>query len=304
MEVQTRTYTPWQLWSFLATAPRLEILYHSIHYLDLVRSWFGNPEGVYCKTVRNPQTPQLAPTKSTIILDYGTSKRVLIATNHGHSFGDRYQRSFAQWEGTAGAARITLGLNLDYPTASPTPSSTPSATHPKRPGTHSLSQARTSPTPSLAPWAPCRPSPKAPPPPSPPTSKTPSAPWPSSKLVTAPASTPPNQSPPNEWPSEPALRQTIPLYLGFAATGVGVALPGAILPTLLLRWHLGDEGAGRLFFLAFLGSSLGALLTRSLRLTLAAGSFITALAAAALVVAQPPAVHLFIFSSASVSAWS
>ena len=104
---------------FLATAPRLEILYHSIHYLDLVRSWFGDPEGVYCKTVVNPQTPSLAPTKSTIILDYGPSRRVFIATSHGHDFGDRYQQSFAQWEGTRGAARITLGLNLDYPHGKP-----------------------------------------------------------------------------------------------------------------------------------------------------------------------------------------
>jgi predicted dehydrogenase len=119
MEVQTRTYTPWQLWTFLATAPRLEILYHSIHYLDLVRSWFGNPEGVYCKTVPNPQTPALAPTKSTILLDYGPSRRVLIATNHAHDFGDRYQHSFTQWEGTGGAARITMGLNLDYPHGKP-----------------------------------------------------------------------------------------------------------------------------------------------------------------------------------------
>jgi predicted dehydrogenase len=119
MEVQTRTYTPWQLWSFLATAPRLEILYHSIHYLDLVRSWFGNPRGVYCKTVRNPQTPQLAPTRSAIVLDYGDARRVFVATNHSHDFGDRYQRSFAEWEGTGGAARITLGLNLDYPKGKP-----------------------------------------------------------------------------------------------------------------------------------------------------------------------------------------
>jgi len=119
MEVQTRTYTPWQLWTFLATAPRLEILYHSIHYLDLVRSWFGNPHSVYAKTVRNPQTPNLAPTKSTIILDYGPSRRVLVTTNHGHDFGDKYQHSFAQWEGTAGAARITMGLNLDYPHGKP-----------------------------------------------------------------------------------------------------------------------------------------------------------------------------------------
>ncbi len=118
LEIQTRTYTPWQLWTFLATAPRLEILYHSIHYLDLVRSWFGNPRGVYCKTVRNPQTPSLAPTKSTILLDY-PDKRVLVATNHGHDFGDRFQHSFAQWEGTGGAARITMGLNLDYPHGKP-----------------------------------------------------------------------------------------------------------------------------------------------------------------------------------------
>ena len=119
LEIQTRTYTPWQLWSFLSTAPRLEILYHSIHYLDLVRSWFGNPHGVYCRTVVNPQTPSLAPTKSTIILDYGPDRRVLVGTNHGHDFGDRYQHSFAQWEGTGGAARITLGLNLDYPHGKP-----------------------------------------------------------------------------------------------------------------------------------------------------------------------------------------
>ncbi len=65
MEVQVRTYTPWQLWTFLATAPRLEVLYHSIHYLDLIRSWLGNPLGVYAKTVRNPQTPSLTATKSS-----------------------------------------------------------------------------------------------------------------------------------------------------------------------------------------------------------------------------------------------
>ena len=119
LEIQTRTYTPWQLWTFLDHAPRLEILYHSIHYLDLVRSWLGNPQGIYAKTVRNPHCPNHAPTKTTMILDYGSDMRVFIATNHFHDFGDRYQHSFAQWEGTAGAARITMGLNLDYPHGKP-----------------------------------------------------------------------------------------------------------------------------------------------------------------------------------------
>jgi predicted dehydrogenase len=119
MEVQVRTYTPWKLWTFLATAPRLEILYHSIHYLDLIRSWLGNPLGVYAKTVRNPQSATLAPTKSSILLDYGEWKRVFVVTNHGHDFSSETHRSFVQWEGTGGAIRMNMGVNLDYPKGVP-----------------------------------------------------------------------------------------------------------------------------------------------------------------------------------------
>jgi predicted dehydrogenase len=119
IEVQVRTYTPWKLWTFLATAPRLEILYHSIHYLDLVRSWLGNPQGVYAKTVRNPETSSLAATKSSIILDYGDWKRVFIVTNHGHDLPPETHRSFVQWEGTGGAIRMDMGVNLDYPKGVP-----------------------------------------------------------------------------------------------------------------------------------------------------------------------------------------
>ena len=119
MEVQVRTYTPWKLWTFLATAPRLEILYHSIHYLDLIRSWFGNPSGVYAKTVRNPQSATLAATKSSILLDYGEWKRVFVVTNHGHDFSPETHRSFVQWEGTGGAIRMDMGVNLDYPKGVP-----------------------------------------------------------------------------------------------------------------------------------------------------------------------------------------
>jgi predicted dehydrogenase len=119
MEVQVRTYTPWKLWTFLATAPRLEILYHSIHYLDLIRSWLGNPLGVYAKTVRNPQSGMLAATKSSIILDYGDWRRVFVVTNHGHDFPAETHRSFVQWEGTKGAIRMDMGVNLDYPKGVP-----------------------------------------------------------------------------------------------------------------------------------------------------------------------------------------
>ncbi len=116
IEVQVSTHTPWELWSFLKTAPRLEIVYHSIHYIDLVRSWLGNPQRVYARTVRNPGTPDLAATKSVIVMDYDEWTRVLIATNHGMTLPcPELQHSYVQWEGTEGVMRAQMGVNLDYP---------------------------------------------------------------------------------------------------------------------------------------------------------------------------------------------
>lgn len=115
LEVRVTVHMPWHLWTFLATAPRLEILYHSIHYVDLIRSFLGEPRGVYAKTVRYPATPQLASTRTTMALDYGDFTRATITANHAHDFGPRHQESYVKWEGTRGAIRAQLGLLLDYP---------------------------------------------------------------------------------------------------------------------------------------------------------------------------------------------
>jgi predicted dehydrogenase len=119
IEVRVRTYTPWHLWCFLASAPRLEILYHSIHYLDLVRAWLGDPAGIYAKTIRHPDYGHLAATKTAMILDYGDRARVTITTMHGHDLARSSQESFVQWEGTAGAIRMGMGVNLNYPAGEP-----------------------------------------------------------------------------------------------------------------------------------------------------------------------------------------
>ena len=118
MEVHVSVFMPWDLWSFMATIPRLEILYHSIHYIDLVRSWFGNPAKVLAKTVRNPLTPALAATRSVIILEYDDWKRVSISANHAHVYAET-QRSQVTWEGTEGALEAIMGVNLDYPKGKP-----------------------------------------------------------------------------------------------------------------------------------------------------------------------------------------
>jgi predicted dehydrogenase len=119
MEVRVSVMTPWHLWDFLEKAPRIEILYHSIHYVDLVRSWFGTPLSVLAKTSTSPEASQLAPTRSVILLDYGDEKRVFISTNHSHYFSVESQESFVQWEGGEGAMRAQMGVNLDYPAGRP-----------------------------------------------------------------------------------------------------------------------------------------------------------------------------------------
>ena len=106
---------PWHLWTFLAGAPRVEVVYHSIHYLDAIRWLAGEPHGVYCRGVGHPSTPSLSDTRSTIILDYGDRLRCSLVMNHTHRAGPRYQVSEMIVEGTTGAARLTWGVNLSYP---------------------------------------------------------------------------------------------------------------------------------------------------------------------------------------------
>jgi len=119
VEVRLVVRQPWELWTFLRGAPRLEILYHSIHYLDLLRSLLGEPSGAYCRAVTHPQMPDLEDTRSTIILDYGDRIRCSLALNHTHTHGARHRTSQLKIEGTEGAAVMTLGVNLDYPNGGP-----------------------------------------------------------------------------------------------------------------------------------------------------------------------------------------
>ena len=74
----------------------------------------------------------------------------------------------------------------------------------------------------------------------------------------------------------PAWLSRLVLYTGFMATGVGMALPGSVLPTLLTQWHLADSQAGLFFFMGWMGTSVGALLVRPSRSrSVAIGSLLT-----------------------------
>jgi len=114
MEIRVTVNTPWQLFPFVFDRPRLEIQYHSIHYIDLTRSFLGDPKSVMAKTLQHP-AKTLPSTRSTILMDYGDIVRGVINTNHDHLFGPKNEESFIKWEGTKGAIKAKMGLLMDYP---------------------------------------------------------------------------------------------------------------------------------------------------------------------------------------------
>ena len=119
VEVRINLHTPWNYWAFLKGVPRLEVLMHSIHYLDLIRSLIGEPRGVYCKGVRHPAMPDYSDTRTSIVLDYGDTIRCSLTMNHAHTFGGRFGMSQLKIEGTRGAAIAKMGVNLNYPEGEP-----------------------------------------------------------------------------------------------------------------------------------------------------------------------------------------
>jgi predicted dehydrogenase len=120
IEARMQVNTPWHLWPFLFSLPRVEILYHSIHYVDLIRSFLGTPQGVYAKTMSHPIAHKLqGGTRSMIIMDYGNNPRVNVMTNHNHSYGNEKQQSYFKFEGSKGAIKIRAGLNMNYPDGVP-----------------------------------------------------------------------------------------------------------------------------------------------------------------------------------------
>jgi len=118
MEVRVTVNTPWHLFPHVMIHPRLEIQYHSIHYIDLIRSFFGDPHSVMSKTLRHP-AKELSSSRTTHILDYSDTLHAVINTNHDHDFGAEHQDSFIKWEGTKGVIVARMGLLMDYPKGLP-----------------------------------------------------------------------------------------------------------------------------------------------------------------------------------------
>jgi predicted dehydrogenase len=115
IEVHLNTFTPWTLFPFLLPMKRVEILVHSIHYLDSIRALFGTPKGVFARSLPDPRAPGFAQTRTSVILDWGDQRRGLMSINHNHPSGREFQSAWFRIEGTEGAMMVKLGVCYNYP---------------------------------------------------------------------------------------------------------------------------------------------------------------------------------------------
>ena len=114
VQVQVSIHTPWDMWPWLASQPRLEVLFHSIHYLDSLRFLFGDPILVTSRHTKHPTQQSKGETKTITIWEYPNGLQILIAVCHfDWSPG---LCSIFRVLGTDGWIDGTIGTNYDYPT--------------------------------------------------------------------------------------------------------------------------------------------------------------------------------------------
>jgi predicted dehydrogenase len=112
-EVQVSIHTPWDMWPWIASQPRLEVLFHSIHYLDSLRYLFGEPALVTSRHTKHPTQKAQGETKTITVWEYENGMQILIAICHFDWSPALY--SLFRVLGTEGVIEGTIGTNYDYP---------------------------------------------------------------------------------------------------------------------------------------------------------------------------------------------
>jgi predicted dehydrogenase len=116
-QIQVSTRTPWHMWPWLRDSAHLDVMYHSIHYLDSMRHLFGNPEWVTSRHSQYPGQQERAETKTVTVLDYSSKLQVVVMVNHHDNSHDVY--ATYRILGTKGIIKGTIGLLYNYPDGRP-----------------------------------------------------------------------------------------------------------------------------------------------------------------------------------------
>lgn len=113
LQINVSVKTPWQMWPWLCESNQLDIMFHSIHYLDAIRFLAGDPALVTSRHTRFPGQPERAETKTVTILDYESGCQALVAVNHHDESGGVHARF--RFLGTEGVIEGDIGLLATYP---------------------------------------------------------------------------------------------------------------------------------------------------------------------------------------------
>lgn len=109
--------TDWSSWAWMLESDRLEIMYHSIHYLDAIRFILGDPVRVFATGSRTPGQQPAGETRTISTLVFDGELRATLHVTHENRTNDP-QAAF-RIDGSDGAIKGTLGLLYDYPTGRP-----------------------------------------------------------------------------------------------------------------------------------------------------------------------------------------
>jgi len=112
--------TPWHLWPWIVAANRVEVMYHSIHYLDTIRALLGRePRLVFADGATLPGYPTGGETRTLIQLIFDGQVRATILDTHHNIGGLSDQTAIMRVEGAEGTAVAELGLLKNYPVGVP-----------------------------------------------------------------------------------------------------------------------------------------------------------------------------------------
>jgi len=115
--IQVHCKTDWSLWPWIYQGKHLEIMFHSIHYIDSLRYLFGDPAMVFTSGARAPGETTEAETKTLSVWEYPSGLQVLIDVCHTTWQDDPY--AIFRFEGTEGVIKGTIGLMYNYPNGRP-----------------------------------------------------------------------------------------------------------------------------------------------------------------------------------------